>query len=156
VFEASRSSIHKGVPALFVKTVDAQAPIGFLLHQHTNDTGTLRMGHGDNRFLVSTTCRQAVRQGRQVGPLGTSRGVGQLSQDGLQVLIPVAATAVARLACAGIIPRGDPDPGRQVGRRAKAGHINPRLNHSPLCPSLADSEDRVQQSLRPDTHVKHL
>jgi hypothetical protein len=28
VFEASRSSIHKGVLALFVKTVGAQAPIG--------------------------------------------------------------------------------------------------------------------------------
>jgi hypothetical protein len=63
VFEASRSSIHKGMPALFVKTVDAQALIGFLSHQHTKATGALHMGHGDNRFLASTTCRQAVRQG---------------------------------------------------------------------------------------------
>jgi hypothetical protein len=69
VFEASRSSIHKGVPALFVKTVDAQALVGFLSHQHTNDTGALHMGHGYNRFLASATCRQAVRQGRQVGLL---------------------------------------------------------------------------------------
>ena len=106
MFEAWRSSIHKGVPVLFVKTVGAQAPIGFLSHQHTKASGALRMGHGDTGFLASTTC--------------------------------------------------DPDPGRQVGRRAKAGHIDPRLNPSPLCPSLADSEDRVQQSLRPDTHARHL
>ena len=156
VFEASRSSIHKGVLALFVKTVGAQAPIGFLSHQHPKATGALRMGHGDNGFLASTMCPQAVRQGRQVGPLGTSPGVGQLSQEGSQGLIPVAGTAVALLACAGIVPRGDPDPGRQVGRRAKAGHIDPRLNYSPLCPSLADSEDRLQQSLRPDTHARCL
>jgi hypothetical protein len=73
VFEASRSSIHKGVPALFVKTVSAQAPMEFLSHQHTNDTGALRMSYGDIGFPASTTCRQAVRQGRQVGPLSTAR-----------------------------------------------------------------------------------
>ena len=66
VFEASRSSIHEGVPVLFVKTVGAQAPIGFLSHQHTGDTGALRMGHGDNGFLASATCPQVVRQSRLV------------------------------------------------------------------------------------------
>jgi hypothetical protein len=156
VFEALRSSTHKVVPALFVNTVGAQVPIGFLSHQHMKDTGELRTGHGDHGFLASTTCRQAVRQGRQVGPLGTSRGVGQLSQDGSQGLIPVAGAALPLLACAGIVPRGDPDPGRHVGRRAKAGHIDPCLDHSPLRPSLADSEDRVQRSLRPDTRARHL
>ena len=114
------------------------------------------MGHGGNGILASTMCPQAVRQGRQVGPLGTSRGVGQLSQEGSQGLIPVAGRAVARLVCPGIVPRGDPNPDRHVGRRAKAGHIDSRLNYLPLCPSLADSEDRVQQSLRPDTHARYL
>jgi hypothetical protein len=106
VVEASRSSTHKVVPALLVKTVGAQVPIGFLSHQHMKDTGDLRTGHGDNGFLASTTRRHAVRQGRQVGPLGTSRGAGQLSQDGSQGLIPVAGAAVVLLACAGIVPRG--------------------------------------------------
>jgi hypothetical protein len=156
VFEASRSSTHKVVPALFVKTVGAQVPIGLLSHQHMKDTGDLHTGHGDNGFLASTACRQAVRQGRQVGFLGTSRGVGQLSQDGSQGLIPVVGAAVALLACAGIVPRGDPDPGRHVGRRANAGHIDPRLDHSRPRSSLADSEDRVQQSHRLDTRVRHL
>jgi hypothetical protein len=155
VFEASRSSPTR-VPVLFINTVGAHVPIGFLSHQHTKDTGDLRMGHGDHGFLASTTCCQAVRQGRPVGPLGTSRGVGQWSQDGSQGLIPVAGAAVALLACAGIVPRGNPDPGRHGGRRATAGHLDPRLDHVPLRSSLADSEDRVQQSHRPDTRARHL
>jgi hypothetical protein len=38
VFEASRSSTHKVVPGLFVKTVGAHVWIGFLVHQHMKDT----------------------------------------------------------------------------------------------------------------------
>jgi hypothetical protein len=81
--------------------------------------------------------------------------MSQLSQDGSQGLIPVAGAAVALLACAGIVG-ATPTQGPHVGRRAKAGHIDPCLDHSPLRPSLADSEDRVQQSHYPDTRARHL
>jgi hypothetical protein len=91
-----------------------------------------------------------------VGPPGMSRGVGQLSEDGSQGLIPVAGAAIVLLACTGIVPKGHPGLGRQARRRAKTGHLDARCGHPPLHPLPVDLGDRVQQTHRPDTRARHL
>jgi hypothetical protein len=61
---------------LFVKTVGAQAPIGFLSPQHPNATGALRMGHYawglTPRGRQWVPCAHDVSPGGETGPTGRS------------------------------------------------------------------------------------
>ena len=57
---------------------------GFLAREHGKDTAHERMGHGDQRPILPTPCREALIQRRERRPLGPYGGMGALGQGGSQ------------------------------------------------------------------------
>src|SRR5262249_45450202 len=85
-----REAIHEVVSALFVTIVGSQVAIGFLAHEHGEGADADRMGHGHDGPFLAPAGREALRERRQVGPLGPGGGVSHLGQAGPQGAIALA------------------------------------------------------------------
>src|SRR5215510_16014983 len=98
--------IHGVVSSSLIKIVGSSFAVGFLAREHVKDTAHDRMCHGDNRPILPTPGREALIQRREIRPLGSDGGMGELGQDGSEGTIPLAGFARALLARTFIVARG--------------------------------------------------
>ena len=110
-FEGSAYCI---VSSSLIKIVGPSFAVGFLAREHMKDTAHDRVCHGDHRPILPTTCRQALIQRREIRPLGSYGGMGELGQDSSEGTIPLAGFARALLARTFIVARGHAGPCRQT------------------------------------------
>ena len=94
-----------------------------------------RMRDGDHGPFLPPAGRQAVVQGRPVGPLGARRGMGQLREDRPQGLLPRPNPARAWLARTRLVAWRHPGPDRQTGGGAQARPVDPGLGHPRSAPA---------------------
>src|SRR5262249_17725626 len=104
-----------------------------------------RVCHGDNRPIFPTTCCQTLIQCREICPLGSDGGMGELGQDGAEGPIPLARFARALLARTFIVARGHASPRSQTWCGFKPCHINTDLCPDHFCPALVDPGKGVQE-----------
>jgi hypothetical protein len=102
--------IHGVVSSSLIKIVGPSCAVGFLAREHVKDTAHDRVGHGDHRPMLPTTCREALRQRRERRPLGPDGGMDEWGQDGAEGAIPLAGFARALLARTCIVARGHAGP----------------------------------------------
>jgi hypothetical protein len=108
-----------------VNVMGPQLPIRVLAREQMEGPDHERMGHGDDGAFLPPTGGQALRQGRQRGPLGVGCRMGQRGQAWAQGLVAHAGLPRALRAGTLIVARCDATPGRHAGGRAKAPPVDP-------------------------------
>ena len=103
-----------------------------------------RMRHRHDGALLPSARREALIQGRQVGPLGAGRRMGQLCQARAQGSVAFASLPRAPLPGTLVIARCHPAPGRQLVRGLKAPHVEAPFRHQQLPPALIHPGNGVQ------------